>query len=147
MDTPTINEQGPDNNNIEGDTGSSAKNVCLVGAEAGMLQSIYNSIKEFQTETRIESRRTRVATKRLQGTVRKVAKSCSEIEAKLCMMDKRIGAVEEDVDALKQQSAARDDQLTDVMWKLEDLKIDREETIYDFWVHPKGWKETIYRVI
>ncbi|KAJ1219210.1 hypothetical protein NDU88_006780 [Pleurodeles waltl] len=94
MDTPTINEQGPDNNNIEGDTGGPANNVCLVSTEAGMLQPIYNSIKEFQTETKIESRRTRVATKRLQGTVRKVAKSCSEIEAKLCTMDERIGAVE-----------------------------------------------------
>ncbi|KAJ1109895.1 hypothetical protein NDU88_007252 [Pleurodeles waltl] len=81
-----------------------------------MLQSIYNSIKELQTETRIESRHARVATKRLKGTGRKVAKSCTEIEAKLCSMDERIGAVNEDIDALKQQSATRYDQLTDVMW-------------------------------
>ncbi|KAJ1115872.1 hypothetical protein NDU88_004093 [Pleurodeles waltl] len=87
-----------------------------------MLQSIYNSIKELQTETRIESRRARVTTKRLQGTVRKVAKSCTEIEAKLSSIDERIGAVEKDVDDLKQLSTTRDDQLKDVMWKLEDFE-------------------------
>ncbi|KAJ1186424.1 hypothetical protein NDU88_003205 [Pleurodeles waltl] len=79
-------------------------------------------MKEFQTETRIESRRARVATKRLQGTVRKVAKSCTQIEAKLCTMDERIVAVEEDVDTLKQQNAMQESQMTDKRWKLEDFE-------------------------
>ncbi|KAJ1133137.1 hypothetical protein NDU88_011434 [Pleurodeles waltl] len=121
-DTPTTNNQGSVNNNMEGGTGGPASNLCVTGTEAGMLQSIYSSIKELQTETRIESRHARVATKRLQGTVRKVAKSCTEIGAKLWLMEERIGAVEEDVDALKEQSATRDDQMTDVMWKLEDFE-------------------------
>ncbi|KAJ1088350.1 hypothetical protein NDU88_001507 [Pleurodeles waltl] len=73
-------------------------------------------------ETRIESRRARVATKRLQGTVRKVAKSCTEIEAKLGTMDERIVAVEEDVNMLKQQNAMQEGQLTDIMWKLEEFE-------------------------
>ncbi|KAJ1156994.1 hypothetical protein NDU88_009710 [Pleurodeles waltl] len=118
-DPPTTNDQGPVNNNMEGNISGPASNMGVVGTEAGMLQSICNSIKELKSETRIESRRARVATKRLQGTVHKVAKSCTEIEAKLCSMEERIGAVEEDVDALKEQSATRDDQMTDVMWKLE----------------------------
>ncbi|KAJ1119474.1 hypothetical protein NDU88_007659 [Pleurodeles waltl] len=92
------------------------------GAESGMLQSIYNSIKELQTETRIENRRARVATKHLQGTVCKVAKSCTEIEAKLGSMDERIAAFEEDANALKQQCVTQDAQLTDIMWKLEDYE-------------------------
>ncbi|KAJ1189834.1 hypothetical protein NDU88_006576 [Pleurodeles waltl] len=90
-DTPTTSGQELVNNNMEGSTGSPASCMCLAGSDSGMLQSIYNSIKELQTETRIESRRARVATKRLQGTVRKVAKSCIEIEAKLSSMDERIG--------------------------------------------------------
>ncbi|KAJ1175152.1 hypothetical protein NDU88_000443 [Pleurodeles waltl] len=113
-DIPTSGSQGPVNEKI--DTGASAGNPGIaytMGTEAGILQSIYSSIKELQTETRIESRRARIATKRLQGTVRKVAKSCTEIEAKLCSMEERIVAVEEDVDTLKEQSAARDGQLTD----------------------------------
>ncbi|KAJ1162258.1 hypothetical protein NDU88_002726 [Pleurodeles waltl] len=85
-----------------------------------MLQSIYNSIKEFQTETRIENRCARVATKRLQGTVRKFAKSCIEIEAKLNTIEERTAAVEADVEALREQCVAQDLQLTDIMWKLEE---------------------------
>ncbi|KAJ1092223.1 hypothetical protein NDU88_005335 [Pleurodeles waltl] len=114
-DTPTTSGQELVNNNMAGNTGGPASNICSAGADSEMLQSIYNSIKELQTETRIESHRARVVTKRLQGTVRKAAKSCTEIEAKLCSMDERIGAVKEDVDTPTQQSATRDDQLTDVM--------------------------------
>ncbi|KAJ1084479.1 hypothetical protein NDU88_004626 [Pleurodeles waltl] len=120
-DTPTVGNQGPANDNNETDLGASAGgignsgNTHAMGTEAGILQSIYSSIKELQTETRIESRRARVATKRLQGSVRKVAKSCMEIEAKLCSMEDRIVAVEEDMDTLKEQNTARDGQLTDVI--------------------------------
>ncbi|KAJ1165427.1 hypothetical protein NDU88_005855 [Pleurodeles waltl] len=66
-DTLTTSGQELVNNNMEGNTGGPASNICLVGADSGMLQSIYNSIKELQTETRIKSRRASVATKRLQG--------------------------------------------------------------------------------
>ncbi|KAJ1083050.1 hypothetical protein NDU88_003210 [Pleurodeles waltl] len=79
-DTPTTSGQELVNNNMEGSTGDPASSMCLAVADSGMLQSIYNSIKELQTETRIESRRARVATKRLQGTVRKVAKSCRKLK-------------------------------------------------------------------
>ncbi|KAJ1188292.1 hypothetical protein NDU88_005054 [Pleurodeles waltl] len=109
--------------NDRGDNNEGAKcDICVANTDSGMLQSIFNSIKEFQTKTRIESRRARVATKRLQGSVRKVAKSCTEIEAKLCTMEERIVAVEEEVDTLKQQNATQESQMTDVMWKLEDLE-------------------------
>ncbi|KAJ1115640.1 hypothetical protein NDU88_003862 [Pleurodeles waltl] len=65
-DIPTIGTQGPVNDQIEIDTGASAGNPgneYAMGTEAGILQSIYSSIKELQTETRIESRRARIATK------------------------------------------------------------------------------------
>ncbi|KAJ1155969.1 hypothetical protein NDU88_008694 [Pleurodeles waltl] len=83
-----------------------------------MLQTIYDSIKELQTETRVQSRRFWIATKRLQGTVRKVVKSCIEIEEKLNTMEERTMAVEADVEALKFESHGR--QLTDILWKLKD---------------------------
>ncbi|KAJ1191475.1 hypothetical protein NDU88_000791 [Pleurodeles waltl] len=123
IDIPTNGSQSLVNEKTDiGVSAGSPGNTSTTGTEAGILQSIYNSIKELQTETRIESRRARIATKRLQGTVRKVAKSCKEIEAKLCSMEERIVAVEEDVDTLKEQNAERDGQLTDVMWKMEDLE-------------------------
>ncbi|KAJ1126953.1 hypothetical protein NDU88_005359 [Pleurodeles waltl] len=55
-DTPTTSGQELVNNNMEGSTGGPASGMCLAGADSGMLQSIYNTIKELQTETRIESR-------------------------------------------------------------------------------------------
>ncbi|KAJ1145822.1 hypothetical protein NDU88_012106 [Pleurodeles waltl] len=85
-----------------------------------MLQSIYDSIKELQNETRAESRRARMTTKHLQGTVRKVVKSCAEIEGKLSTMEERTMAVEADTEALRAQTATHEEQLTDIMWKLED---------------------------
>ncbi|KAJ1101159.1 hypothetical protein NDU88_006231 [Pleurodeles waltl] len=137
-DTPTTSNQGSVNGNMEAGTGAPASNPSAMGTEAGMLQSIYISIKELQTETRIESWRARIATKRLQGTVRKVAESCTKIEAKLCSMEERIVAVEEDVDSLKEQSATRDDQLTDVMWKLEDFENRQRRNNLRFLGIPEG---------
>ncbi|KAJ1176917.1 hypothetical protein NDU88_002184 [Pleurodeles waltl] len=110
------------NNDMGENNGGMKSDTCAASTDSGMLQSIFNSIKEFQTETRIESRRAREATKRLQGTVRKVTKSCTEIETKLGTMDERIVAVEEDVDTLKQQNAMQEGQLTDIMWKPEDFE-------------------------
>ncbi|KAJ1192140.1 hypothetical protein NDU88_001454 [Pleurodeles waltl] len=83
--------------------------------DSEMLQSIYDSIKELQTETRAERRRGRLATKRLQGTVRKVVKSCTEIEEKLSTMEERTMAVEGDVVTLREQTTAHDGQLSDIM--------------------------------
>ncbi|KAJ1168188.1 hypothetical protein NDU88_000137 [Pleurodeles waltl] len=82
----------------------------------------YDTIRELQTETRAESRRARIGTKQLQGTVRKVARSCIEIEEKLNAMENRTAAVEAEVDALKEQTVANGGQLTDIMWKLEDYE-------------------------
>ncbi|KAJ1127395.1 hypothetical protein NDU88_005797 [Pleurodeles waltl] len=138
VDTPTMSKQDSVNGKMETDVGAPAGNSSMMGTEAVILQSIYSSIKELQTETRIESRCARIATKRLQGTVRKVAKSCTGIEAKLCSMEERIVAVEEDVDTLKEQSAMRDEQLTDVMWKMEDFEIRQRRNNLRFLGIPEG---------
>ncbi|KAJ1164629.1 hypothetical protein NDU88_005064 [Pleurodeles waltl] len=88
--------------------------------DSEMLPSKYDSIKELQTETRAESRQARLAMKRLQGTVRKVVKSCTEIEEKLSTMEERTMAVQADVVTLREQTIAHDGQLSYIMWKLED---------------------------
>ncbi|KAJ1214314.1 hypothetical protein NDU88_001933 [Pleurodeles waltl] len=72
------------------------------------------------TVTSSENRRAWIATKRLQGTVRKVVKLCIEIEGKLNTMEERTLAAEADVEALREQCATQDGQLIDIMWKLED---------------------------
>ncbi|KAJ1125973.1 hypothetical protein NDU88_004386 [Pleurodeles waltl] len=121
-DISIVNGQKKANNNMERNIGDPASSACTSIVETGMLQSIYNSIKEFQTETRIENRSARVATKRLQGAVRKVAKSCAEIEAKLNTIEERTAVVKASVEALREQCVTQDGQLTDIMWKLEDLE-------------------------
>ncbi|KAJ1209170.1 hypothetical protein NDU88_004548 [Pleurodeles waltl] len=99
---PNMSDQQSPGCNDRGDNIEASKNdICVASNDSGMLQSIFNSIKEFQTETRVESRRARMATKRLQGSVRKVPKSCTEIETKLGPMEERVIAIEEDVDSLK----------------------------------------------
>ncbi|KAJ1175081.1 hypothetical protein NDU88_000372 [Pleurodeles waltl] len=141
-DTFTGGNQSPIKENT--DPGAAAGSIGntgdahAMGTEAGILQSIYSSIKELQTETRIESRRARVATKRLQGSVRKVVKSCMEIEAKLCSMEDRIVTVEDDIDTLKEQNTAREGQLTDVMWKIEDLENRQRRNNLRFLGIPEG---------
>ncbi|KAJ1126273.1 hypothetical protein NDU88_004681 [Pleurodeles waltl] len=97
----------------------SAPNIGDRHTDSEMLQSVYDLIKELQTETRAESRRARMATKHLQGTVRKVVKSCAEIEGKLSSMEERTMAVEGETEALRAQTTTHG-QLTDIMWKLED---------------------------
>ncbi|KAJ1172009.1 hypothetical protein NDU88_003866 [Pleurodeles waltl] len=72
--------------------------------DAKMLQMIYGTIRMLQIETRAESQRARIATKQLQGTVRKVARTCTEIEEKLNAMENRTAAVETEVEALKEQA-------------------------------------------
>ncbi|KAJ1208892.1 hypothetical protein NDU88_004275 [Pleurodeles waltl] len=68
-----MGDHQPPRSNDKGDNIEAAKSdVCTAITDSGMLQSIFNSIKEFQTETWVESRRARMATKRLQGSVRKV---------------------------------------------------------------------------
>ncbi|KAJ1137684.1 hypothetical protein NDU88_004082 [Pleurodeles waltl] len=46
-DTPTISNQGSTNGKMEIDTGARPDNSSTMGTEAGMLQSIYSSIKEL----------------------------------------------------------------------------------------------------
>ncbi|KAJ1172401.1 hypothetical protein NDU88_004248 [Pleurodeles waltl] len=106
--------------NADRSTDCQPLSTSATSTDSEMLQIIYDLIKELQTETRAESRRAQVATKRLQGAVRKVVKSCTEIEEKLNKMEDRTMAVEADVEALKEQSESHGGQLTDIMWKLED---------------------------
>ncbi|KAJ1187582.1 hypothetical protein NDU88_004357 [Pleurodeles waltl] len=89
--------------------------------DAEMLQFINGTVMELQTETRTESQRAWMATKQLQVTVRKVAKTCGEIEEKLNAMENRTSAVEAEVEVLKEQVETQRGQLTDIMSKIEDF--------------------------
>ncbi|KAJ1185594.1 hypothetical protein NDU88_002386 [Pleurodeles waltl] len=63
-----------------------------------------------------------MATKQLQVSVQKVAKTCGEIEEKLNTMESISSIMEADVEVLKEQVETQGGQLTDIMWKLEDYE-------------------------
>ncbi|KAJ1202901.1 hypothetical protein NDU88_006696 [Pleurodeles waltl] len=96
-----------------GNAGSTDKTV---------LQLIYGTIKELHTESQMESRRTRMATKQLQASVWKVAKTCRGIEEKLSTIESRISTIEAETEGLKEQAEKHGGQLTDIMWTLEDYE-------------------------
>ncbi|KAJ1165458.1 hypothetical protein NDU88_005886 [Pleurodeles waltl] len=107
---------------IDGGEDCQVPSNSVTGTDAKMLQMIYDTIRELQTELRAKSRRARIATKHLQGAVHKVVKSCTEIEEKLSAMENRTAAVEADIEALKEQTETHGGQLTDIMLKLEDYE-------------------------
>ncbi|KAJ1145791.1 hypothetical protein NDU88_012075 [Pleurodeles waltl] len=106
--------------NADGSMDCQAPSTSATSTDSEMLQIIYDSIKELQTETRVESRWARITTKHLQGAVPKVAKSCTEIKENLNTIEDRTTAVEVDVEALREQLETHRGQLTDIMWNLED---------------------------
>ncbi|KAJ1110463.1 hypothetical protein NDU88_007814 [Pleurodeles waltl] len=119
--------------NVDVDEDCQAPSTNATSTDAKMLQMIYNTIRELQTETRAESQRARIATKQLQGTVCKVARTCTEIEEKLITMENRTAAVESEVEALKEQVETHGGQLTDIKWKLEDYENRQRRNNLRFW--------------
>ncbi|KAJ1201559.1 hypothetical protein NDU88_005367 [Pleurodeles waltl] len=61
-------------------------------------------------------------TKQLQAMVHKVAKKCGKMKEKLNLIEMRTSMVEADVEALKEHEEAQGEQLSDVVWKLEDYE-------------------------
>ncbi|KAJ1112514.1 hypothetical protein NDU88_000778 [Pleurodeles waltl] len=94
----------------------------IASSDTKILQLIYGTVRELQTDTRAENRKARVATKQLQITVRKIAKSCSELEEKLNTIESRTLVVEGEMAALKDHVVTQSGPLTDVMWKLKDFE-------------------------
>ncbi|KAJ1082415.1 hypothetical protein NDU88_002583 [Pleurodeles waltl] len=133
--------------NIDGDVECPASSNSATGIDAKMLQMIYDTIRELQTETRAESRRARIATKYLQGEVCKVVRSCIEIEEKLRAMENRTAVVEADIEALKEQTETHAGQLTDIMWKLEDFEKRQRRNNLHFWGVEEGADESLDPVV
>ncbi|KAJ1090129.1 hypothetical protein NDU88_003266 [Pleurodeles waltl] len=85
-----------------------------------MLQSIYDSTKELQTETRAESRWARMGTQHLQGTVPQGGKIMCGNQRETKHNGGKDNGSSSRLEALRLQTAAHDGQLPDIMWKLED---------------------------
>ncbi|KAJ1140803.1 hypothetical protein NDU88_007141 [Pleurodeles waltl] len=86
------------------------------------LETVYQSIMEHREESKIESRRTQLACRKMQTQIRRVAKTCSEFIARMEEAETRISRLEDDVGFQKMTREAMEKQLEDTQWKLTDLE-------------------------
>ncbi|KAJ1164737.1 hypothetical protein NDU88_005171 [Pleurodeles waltl] len=114
-----ITERGPDGSQASEEAGHAGLTI-----ETGdsMLQLIYDSVKEHQTETLAESRRAWLVTKHLQGALKKVSTTCTKIGEKLNAIEERTSAVEANMGALQGEVETHTGQLSDIKWKMEDFE-------------------------
>ncbi|KAJ1186898.1 hypothetical protein NDU88_003678 [Pleurodeles waltl] len=94
----------------------------LTGKELHESETIYQSIMDHREESKIESRRTQLACRKMQTQIRRVAKTCSEFTAHKEEAETRISRLEDDAGSQKMTREAMEKQLEDTQWKLMDLE-------------------------
>ncbi|KAJ1193234.1 hypothetical protein NDU88_002538 [Pleurodeles waltl] len=86
------------------------------------LETIYQSIMEHREESKIESRRTQLACRKMQTQIRQVAKTCSEFTTRMEEAETRISRLEDDVGSLRMTRETMEKQLEDTQWKMTELE-------------------------
>ncbi|KAJ1119149.1 hypothetical protein NDU88_007335 [Pleurodeles waltl] len=94
----------------------------LANQQPLILEAIYQCVMAHREETRADSRRARVAVKKLQGTIHQVAKTCTTITERMSNLQSRAISLEMDVAVTRGQTEAHEAQLIDIQWKLEDFE-------------------------
>ncbi|KAJ1204274.1 hypothetical protein NDU88_008055 [Pleurodeles waltl] len=86
------------------------------------LETIYQSIMEHREESKLESRRTQMACRKMQIQIRRVAKTCSEFTTRMEEAETRISSLEDEAGARQSSREMMEKQLEDTQWKLTDLE-------------------------
>ncbi|KAJ1106771.1 hypothetical protein NDU88_004169 [Pleurodeles waltl] len=86
------------------------------------LETIYQSIMEHREESKLESRRTQMACRKMQIQIRRVAKTCSEFTTRMEEAETRISRLEDEAGARQSSREMVEKQLEDTQWKLTDLE-------------------------
>ncbi|KAJ1136624.1 hypothetical protein NDU88_003039 [Pleurodeles waltl] len=113
--------------------GSNARRMPPKGAEAALsagqgkplrisTTTLQGAAIEHREESKIESRRTQLACRKMQTQIRRVAKTCSEFTARIEEAETRISHLEDDIGSQKTTWEAMEKQLEDTQWKLTDLE-------------------------
>lgn len=84
------------------------------------LASILASIKEFQEEVWADSQAAKSAAKKVQGGLRRLNKTCTDISDRVTMIEGCTEYLETEVTAVKKQSEANTACLGDIMTKMEE---------------------------
>lgn len=102
------------------------------------LFTIFFSLKQMQEENQSESRRTRLASKKLQGGMRKINKTCGEIVERLTMVEGRTESLEVQLESLKAENTSQGVALADAMSKTEDQENRQRQNNLRFLGIPEG---------
>ncbi|KAJ1196652.1 hypothetical protein NDU88_000518 [Pleurodeles waltl] len=86
------------------------------------LETIYQSIMEHREESKLESRKTQMACRKMQIQIRRVAKTCSEFTTRMEEAETRISRLEDEAGARQSSREMMEKQLEDTQWKLTDLE-------------------------
>ncbi|KAJ1106319.1 hypothetical protein NDU88_003720 [Pleurodeles waltl] len=86
------------------------------------LNLIYRTMMSQHKQTKSDSRKARVASKQLQVSGRRIAKTCLEIGECIAVLETRTSVLETDMGAVVQQSAIHESQIMDILWKMEDFE-------------------------
>ncbi|KAJ1188716.1 hypothetical protein NDU88_005473 [Pleurodeles waltl] len=86
------------------------------------LETIYQSIMEHREESKLESRRTQMACRKMQIQIRRVAKTCSEFTTRMEEAETQISCLEDEAGARQSSREMMEKQLEDTQWKLTDLE-------------------------
>ncbi|KAJ1120817.1 hypothetical protein NDU88_008966 [Pleurodeles waltl] len=84
------------------------------------IETIYQSIMEHREESKIESRRTQLACRKMQTQIRRVAKTCSGFVTRMEEAETRISRLEDDVGSQNLTRDTMEKQLEDTQSKLTD---------------------------
>ncbi|KAJ1193583.1 hypothetical protein NDU88_002879 [Pleurodeles waltl] len=77
------------------------------------LETIYQSIMEHREESKLESRRTQMACRKMQIQIRRVAKTCSEFTTRMEEAETRISRLEDEAGARQSSREMMEKQLED----------------------------------
>ncbi|KAJ1203810.1 hypothetical protein NDU88_007591 [Pleurodeles waltl] len=94
----------------------------LLPSERNDFPTIYQSIMEHREESKIESRRTQLACRKMQTQIRRLAKTCSEFSMRMEEAETWISRLEDDVGSQRMTRETMEKQLEDTQWKLTDLE-------------------------
>lgn len=86
----------------------------------------------------MESKRAQNATRKLQGSVRRVARTCNDINDRMGELETRTVALEADMSGSKGQVEVHEDQLVDIQWKLEEAENRQRRNNLRFLGIPEG---------
>ncbi|KAJ1097131.1 hypothetical protein NDU88_002258 [Pleurodeles waltl] len=102
-------------------SGSGTKDGAPSQPDGVTLDAIYQEIMAHREETSADSSKAQAASRKLQGVIRRVAKTRSEFSQRMAEAENRVSTLECEVALQSKRSEVVEQQMIDTKWKLEDF--------------------------